>query len=76
MIEETKGSAHVARGEVRRKKRGVCKLLKVKKRGDVECSREPVENVWREGYIIRKVVVVIEDLSSSGVFMVTKRVQE
>ena len=75
MIEETKGSAHVARGEVRRKKRGVCKLLKVKKRGDVECSREPVENVWREGCITRK-VVVIEDLSSSGVFMVATRVQE
>ena len=51
-------------------------MLKVEKRGDVECSREPVENVWREGCITRKVVVVIEDLSSSGVFMVTKRVRE
>ena len=52
-------------------------MLKVEKRGDVEGSREPEENVWREGYITRKVVVMIKDLSSSGVFMVgSSRVQE
>ncbi|XP_036439545.1 uncharacterized protein LOC118817010 isoform X2 [Colossoma macropomum] len=34
----------------------------------------PFQNVWREGYITRKVVVVIEDLSSSGIFRVATRV--
>ncbi|XP_036439146.1 uncharacterized protein LOC118816713 [Colossoma macropomum] len=36
----------------------------------------PFHNVWREGYITHKEVVVIKDFSSTGVFMVTKKVQE
>ena len=41
---------------------------------ETEFKFVPFQNEWREGYITRKVVVMIEDLSSTGVFIVAKRV--
>ena len=36
----------------------------------------PYQNYWKAGQITRKVTLMLKDLSPSGVFMVTRRVQE
>ena len=36
----------------------------------------PYQNYWKAGHITRKVTLILKDLSPSGVFTVTRRVQE